>query len=118
VNPDILSFLPAGEWAEVQILNKTPGMMAGHDWALFARAKWLRHGGKPAFIKFIVRAGSHAGEHTEIVTGHDRLQRVFERLVQLKNLEQPIPLVQLMTVRLSIFENAAKPICSRVLKQN
>src|SRR5438309_2344061 len=93
--------LPAGEWAEVRALNKTPGMMAGHNWAIFAKAKWLRQGGKPAFIKFIVRAGSEAGSDTQIVTGPDRLEGVFDRLIRLQKLGDAVPLVQLFDVRLT-----------------
>ncbi|HEY2383962.1 MAG TPA: hypothetical protein VGK48_22525 [Terriglobia bacterium] len=97
---DIAAFLPAGEWAEIRTLNKPPGMMADHNWAIFARARWLRDGGKPGFIKFIVRAGSKAGADTEMITGHDRLKGVFDRLVSLQAFGLAIPLVPLFEVQL------------------
>ena len=98
---DLIAELPAGEWADVQILNQPPGMMADRNWAILAKAKWLRRGGKPAFVKFIIPAGRHAGPETEMVTGQERLRRLCERLQSVASLGTAIPLVPLLDVRLT-----------------
>jgi len=96
---DLNALLPAGEWTDVQVLNQPPGMMANRDWALFAKAKRVRGGGKAAFIKYIVAAGSHAGNTTLIVTGGSRLNDIYGRLRSLQQLQDTIPIVPLLEVR-------------------
>jgi len=76
-------------------------MMAGGDWAVFAKAKWLREGGHQAFIKFIVPAGSHAGPKTDLITGGGRLARLASRLVHIKAQGDDLPVVRLLEVSLS-----------------
>jgi hypothetical protein len=98
---NLIAELPAGEWADVQVLNQPPGMMAGRNWAVFAKAKWLRRGGRSAFIKFIIPAGSQAGSDTEIVTGGERLKRLCERLQAINAIGKAVPLVPLLEVRLT-----------------
>src|SRR5208283_5528431 len=98
---DLVALLPAGEWAAVRPLNITGGMMAGGDWAVFAKAKWLREGGHQAFIKFIVPAGSHAGPKTDLITGGGRLARLASRLVHIKAQGDDLPVVRLLEVSLS-----------------
>jgi hypothetical protein len=98
---NIRELIPAGEWADVRPLNRPVGMMANHNWAIFAKAKWLRQGGRPGFIKFIVLASSHAGPDTQMVTGDQRLNAVEARLHQLQELADSIPLVPLFDVRLT-----------------
>lgn len=96
---DLLALLPAGEWADVQVLNQPPGMMAGRNWAILAKAKWLRKGGKAAFIKFIIPAGGQAGPDTEMVTGKARLRHLAERLKAVQILGDAVPLVPLLQVK-------------------
>ena len=91
--------LPAGEWANLQILNQTPGMMADKDWALFARAKRIRDGGKAAFIKFIVAASSQAGDTTLLVTSGNRLRDLFERLKHIQQMGDAVPIVPLLEIQ-------------------
>ena len=98
---DLLAELPAGEWADVRILNQPPGMMAGRNWAILAKAKWLRRGGRAAFVKFIIPAGAHAGLDTEMVTGKERLKRLCERLQFISKLGSALPLVPLLEVKLT-----------------
>jgi hypothetical protein len=98
---DLLAELPAGEWADVKILNQPPGMMAGRNWAILAKAKWLRKGGRAAFVKFIIPAGSDAGLDTEMVTGRERLKRLCERLQSIGSLGGTVPLVPLLEVKLT-----------------
>lgn len=97
---DLVALLPAGEWADIKILNQAPGMMADRDWAILAKARWLRAGGKPAFIKFVVPAGAQAGDTTVMVTGAARLRELQERLQRLRAVDD-IPLVPLLSVQLS-----------------
>ncbi|NOK36516.1 hypothetical protein HMI49_25235 [Corallococcus exercitus] len=97
----ILAELPAGEWANVQILNQPPGMMSLNNWAILAKAKWLRRGGKAAFIKFIIPARIGAGPNTLLVTSHKRLASLHQRLVKLQALGPSIPLVPLLELKLS-----------------
>ncbi len=95
---DITEYLPAGEWADIQV--RTPaGLMANRDWAIFARARWVRGGGKEAYLKFVVPAGSNAGPTTIDVTAADRLRRLHRRLIQLKGMGDSIPLVPLLVVQ-------------------
>ncbi len=99
--PNLLSLLPAGEWQNVRILNTSPGMMANRNWALFAKAKWLRHGGKDAFVKFIVLASGNAGSDTELVTGKEHLQLLEERLKSVQRQGTAAPIVALLEIRLT-----------------
>ena len=96
---DLQALLPAGEWAHVQVLNQTPGMMAGKNWALFAKATRIRDGGKQAFIKFIVSAGSRAGDTTLLVTGGDRLKDLFGRLKGIQQMGDTVPIVSLLEIK-------------------
>lgn len=98
---DLLSLLPAGEWRNVRILNRPPGMMASREWGLFAKAQWLRDGGKNAFIKFIIPAPSSAGATTAMVTSKARLRELEKRLRRLKELGKTIPLVPLLSLQLA-----------------
>ena len=98
---DALDLLPAGEWAEVRLLSNQPGMMAGRNWAHFARAKWLRGGGKPAFIKMIVPASPSAGRETDFVTGKARLKALSERLRKIQMLGSRVPIVPLLEIGLT-----------------
>jgi hypothetical protein len=95
---NLRALLPAGEWANVQVLNQPTGLMANRDWALFAKAKRVRDGGKPAFIKFIVAAGSQAGSATLWVTGGGRLRDLYERLQRIRQLGRRIPVVPLLEI--------------------
>jgi hypothetical protein len=96
---DLHTMLPAGEWANLQILNQPPGMMAERDWALFAKAKRIRDGGKAAFIKFIVSASPQAGDTTLLVTSGDRLKDVFERLKHFQQMGDTVPIVPLLEIQ-------------------
>lgn len=96
---DLNDLLPAGEWANVQVLNQPAGMMAKKAWAVLAKAKRVRDGGKAAFIKFIVAAGSHAGDTTLMFTSPDRLGGLHERLRQLHQLEDTVPIVPLLDIQ-------------------
>jgi hypothetical protein len=96
---DLHAMLPAGEWANLQILNQPPGMMADKNWALFAKAKRIRDGGKAAFIKFVVAANSQAGESTRFVTGGSRLRDLFERLEHIQQVGDTVPIVPLLEIR-------------------
>lgn len=98
---NLVDLLPAGEWANVQVLNQPEGMMANRAWAVLARAKRVRDGGKAAFIKFIVAAGSQAGDDTLMVTSSGRLGELHERLRQLHQLEDTVPIVPLLYVQLT-----------------
>ncbi len=96
---DLHAMLPAGEWANLQILNQTPGMMADKDWALFAKAKRIRDGGKAAFIKFVVAASSQAGDTTLLVTSGNRLKDLFERLKHIQQMGDTVPIVPLLEIQ-------------------
>jgi hypothetical protein len=96
---DLHAMLPAGEWANLQILNQTPGMMANKDWALFAKVTRIRDGGKPAFIKFIVAASSQAGDTTLLVTSGNRLKDLFERLKRIQQMGDAVPIVSLLEIK-------------------
>jgi hypothetical protein len=96
---DLHAMLPAGEWANLQILNQTPGMMADKDWALFAKAKRIRDGGKAAFIKFVVAASSQAGNTTLLVTSGNRLKDLYERLKHIQQLGDTVPIVPLLEIQ-------------------
>lgn len=96
----VLDVLPAGEWRDVEILQDPGGMMAGHNWALLAKARWLRDGGRDAFLKYIVPASESAGEKTELVVGKDRLARLADRLNELHALQSKLAVVPLLEVRL------------------
>ena len=96
---DLFALLPAGEWASVQILNQAAGMMASRNWAILAKAKWLRGGGKPAFIKFIIPAGPQAGRSTLMVTSDTRLQDLHNRLLRLQQVGDAVPIVPLLEIR-------------------
>lgn len=96
---DLHAMLPAGEWANLQILNQTPGMMANKDWALFAKATRIRDGGKPAFIKFIVAASAQAGGTTLLVTSGNRLKDLFERLKRIQQMGDAVPIVSLLEIK-------------------
>ncbi|WP_205522820.1 hypothetical protein [Myxococcus eversor] len=76
-------------------------MMASREWAILAKARWLRKGGKSAFIKFIIPAARGAGPDTEWITGNSRLKQLEQRLLALRELGERIPLVPLLEVRLS-----------------
>ena len=97
----MLDQLPAGEWADIQILNNPPGMMARKDWAVFAKAKWLRDGKKKAYIKFIVGAGSGAGASTQLVTDATRLNKLYNRLQRIGDLGDAVPSVPLLDLQLA-----------------
>lgn len=97
---DLAEHLPAGEWADIHVLTPA-GLMAHREWAVFARARWLRGGGKPAFVKFVVPAGSGAGDTSVVLTGSPRLARLKDRLLALRALETSIPLVPLLDVQLT-----------------
>ena len=75
--------------------------MADRDWALLAKATSIRSGGKEAFIKFIVAAGSQAGTDTIMVTSRSRLENLCERLRHLQHIEDRIPVVPLLEIRLT-----------------
>jgi len=96
---DLHAMLPAGEWANLQILNQTPGMMADKNWALFAKAKRIRDGGKAAFIKFIVAASPQAGDTTLLVTSGDRLKDLYERLKHIQQRGATVPIVSLLDIQ-------------------
>ena len=96
---DLRATLPAGEWADVQILTDAVGMMASGNWAIFAKAKRIRAGGQAAFIKFVVAAGAHAGHDTLLVTGDGRLRGLAERLQEIKLRGDSIPIVPLLEVQ-------------------
>jgi hypothetical protein len=96
---DLHAMLPAGEWANLRILNQTPGMMADKDWAIFAKAKRIRDGGKVAFIKFIVAASSQAGSNTRFVTSGNRLKDLFERLKRIQQIGDAVPIVPLLEIK-------------------
>ncbi len=98
---DLVALLPGGEWLNVRILNLAPGMMASHNWAVLAKARWLRQGGRDAFIKFIVPAGATAGDETEMVTGEARLRQLEGRLQAIRHLGAAVPVVPLLEVRLT-----------------
>jgi hypothetical protein len=96
---DLHALLPAGEWADLQILNQTPGMMADRKWALFAKAKRIRGGGRAAFIKFVVSADSQAGDTTLLVTSGNRLKDLHERLTHIQQLGDTVPIVPLLEIQ-------------------
>lgn len=98
-NSSPLDFLPAGEWQDVQIIDDARGMMAGR-FAVMARATWLRDGGQPAFIKYIVAATGSAGSSTQSLAGEERLERIAERLRAISDAGNNIPIVRLLEVRL------------------
>jgi hypothetical protein len=96
---DLHALLPAGEWADLQLVNQPPGLLAGRGWARLAKAKRIRGGGRAAFIKFFVAAGSEAGNSTLVFTGCDRLTDMFERLQQIQKMGDRIPIVPLLEIR-------------------
>lgn len=96
---DLRALLPAGEWTSVQIINQPQGMMADRGWAVLARAKRIRGGGKVAFIKFIVRAGAQAGRETQTFTGESRLADLYARLQRLQQMDDQIPVVPLLELQ-------------------
>ncbi len=96
--PDLQAMLPAGQWADLQVLNQTPGMMANRNWALFARAKRVRDGGRAAYMKYIVAAGAQAGTDTLMVTAGTRLEDLSERLKRIQQLEGAVPIVPLLEI--------------------
>jgi len=75
--------------------------MGEHNWALLAKAKRVRDGGKAAFIKFIVAAGSQAGPNTQMFTSGTRLESLSERLRHLQGLEDRVPVVPLLEIGLT-----------------
>lgn len=116
---DLQAMLPAGEWAHLQVLNQTPGMMAGKNWAVFAKATRIRDGGKRAFIKFIVSAGSHAGDTTLLVTSRDRLGDLFGRLRRIQQMGDAVPIVSLLEIKhsdagLLIAMEEVTPLINRI----
>ena len=96
---DLHAMLPAGEWANLRVLNKTPGMMADKNWALFAKAERIKDGGKAAFIKFVVGASSQAGDTTLLVTSGNRLKDLFERLKHIQQMGDTVPIVPLLDIQ-------------------
>jgi hypothetical protein len=95
---DLAEYLPAGEWSDIEVRTPT-GLMADREWAAFARARWLRGGGREAYLKFMVPAGSDAGPSSIYVTASDRLRRLHDRLLQLQAVGDAIPLVPLLVVQ-------------------
>ena len=96
--PDLQAMLPAGEWADLQVLNQRLGLMANRNWAFFARAKRIRDGGRAAYIKYIVAAGTQAGTDTLMVTAGTRLEDLSERLKRIQQLEGAVPIVPLIEI--------------------
>lgn len=96
--PDLTNLLPAGEWADIEILNSTPGLMTKRNWAIFARARWLRKGGREAFLKFLLPAGDQAGPDTQLVLSESRLGELKVRLELLQAMDETVPLVKLLRV--------------------
>lgn len=96
---DLAVHLPAGEWADIQLVS-LPGMMAQNNWAILAKARWLREGGRPAFIKFFVRADASAGSSTNLHTSGPRLEHVHDRLRAIKGHGATLPVVPILVVEL------------------
>jgi hypothetical protein len=94
----ILELLPSGEWQDVTIVDGVAGMMARRS--IMLRARWLRDGGHPAFIKYILAASPTAGETTRLLTGPQRIARLTQRLTALHAAQSTIPVVPLFEVRL------------------
>lgn len=95
----LLDLLPVGEWRDVSLLRDPGGMMAGHGWAVLASARWLRGGGREAFIKYLLPATDQASSTTQAVVGPERLARLAARLRVLALSQQEIPVVELLEVR-------------------
>ncbi|WP_157595335.1 hypothetical protein [Plesiocystis pacifica] len=91
-----LSKLPAGEWADVKVVDAPGGMMALHS--IHASATWLRSGGVPAYLKFIGGRGHSAGAQGVRLIGMPRLERVAKRLCMAKVAQ--IPIVRILSVDL------------------
>jgi hypothetical protein len=71
--------LPAGEWSNITVIKNPQGMMGSHEWALLARARWIRER-RDAFLKLILVAPPGAGLETNLVTGRERLDAMWRRL--------------------------------------
>jgi len=96
---DLLDVLPAGEWTNIQIVDQPLGLMASNEWAVLAKATCVRDGGKAAFIKFVLEAGTRAGVNTRMMTSGSRLDAIYERLQRLRQLVENIPIVPLLDVQ-------------------
>ena len=92
--------LSRGEWTNIAVVsNDVGGMMSKRQWAVLARAHWLRGGGKDVFVKYIIPAPDSAGETTLLATERVRLKKLCERLVRIQGY-QFIPLVPLVAVHI------------------
>lgn len=100
----LVQILPAGEWINIEIIE-SEGMMAKYG-TIFARATNVRNG-KPAFLKCIPVAGSHAGESTREVVSSTRLKRIYDRIKKIQQFNEkiilvkkiPIPLVKIFDIQ-------------------
>lgn len=72
-----LRALPAGEWADVAVVNEH-GLMRGR--AIQADALWQREGGVPARLKCFVETTPGAGRTTADLLNRPRLERMRARL--------------------------------------
>ncbi len=90
--------LPAGEWAEIELLDAA-GVMARRFGAVLARARSVRHGGKPAFIKLLRPPQEGATDSALSLLNPDRLRRLSIKLDEIRAASSTIPAVPIIEQR-------------------
>jgi len=95
---DLAEILPAGEWADVKSADESGTLMTEEDWGLFCRARSVREGGRPVFIKWFRPAPDGATTTTREYTGPSRLARVQDRIGRLRVSPAQTHLVEIVAV--------------------
>ena len=92
-------YLPGGEWTDLVIIDSAGGMMEGLG-TVHATATYVRDGGRPAYIKCIRQRGESAGVETKVIAGPKRLERLAERIGDLKA-TKAMPVAEVLSVDLA-----------------
>lgn len=90
--------LPAGEWAEIEFLDAA-GVMARRFGAVLARAKSVRHGGRPVFIKLLRPPQEGATDSALSLLNPERLKRLSLKLNEIRAAASTIPAVPIIEQR-------------------
>lgn len=95
---EFLRSLPAGEWVDVRLQEKS-GLMAESNWAVLATANCVRRGGRRLFLKCIFPASESAGPTSVLMTAAPRLSRLENRLRRLQQVQARLPIVPILEVQ-------------------